>query len=238
VPVVPDGPVPPGVDYNMWLGPATERTFNQNRFHYNFRWFWDYAGGKMTDWGVHLLDMAFYAMDSWHPLSVSANGGKIVYPDDAMETPDVLESIYKFNDFSIIWKNNFALKSDETGRNHGLAFKGINGTLYVNRNGWEVVPNSSGGGDLMEKVPLTPSTGNHLDFHVKDFINCVKTREKTACDVETGRNVVINAHLGNIAYRTGETIKWNPDNNSFGNNSLANALILPEYRKPWELPKL
>ena len=109
----------------------------------------------MTDWGVHLLDMAFYAMDSWHPLSVSANGGKIVYPDDAMETPDVLESIYKFNDFSIIWKNNFALKSDETGRNHGLAFKGINGTLYVNRNGWEVVPNSSGGGDLMEKVSHT-----------------------------------------------------------------------------------
>lgn len=236
VPVVPDSPVPQGVDYNMWLGPSRERPFNKNRFHYNFRWFWDYAGGKMTDWGVHLLDMAFYAMDSWTPKSVSSTGGKVVFPDDAMETPDVLKAVYEFDNFNVVWENNFGIQKDETGRDHGLAFNGENGILFVNRGGWEVVPKKGKGGEMMEKVPFSPTKGNHLDFHVKDFINCIKSREKTACDVETGRDVAINAHLGNIAYRTGNTISWNPETNSFGNNSAANELITPYYRSPWKLP--
>ena len=238
VPVVPDSPVPAGVDYNMWLGPARKRAFNKNRFHYNFRWFWDYAGGKMTDWGVHLLDMAFYSMDSWLPNSVKAEGGKFVFPNDAMETPDTLTAKYEFNNFNIIWKNNFGLKTDKTGRDHGLAFSGENGILYASRKGWEVVPKINNGVELMEKVAFTPSVGNHLDLHVKNFIHCIKTREKTACDVETGRDVAINAHLGNIAYRTGNKLMWNPENNSFGNDQAANELIMPDYRDPWKLPIL
>ncbi|MFC2118284.1 Gfo/Idh/MocA family protein [Bacteroidota bacterium] len=236
VPLVPDSQVPDGVDYNMWLGPARNRAFNKNRFHYNFRWFWDYAGGKMTDWGVHLLDMAFYSMDSWLPNSVSAEGGKFVFPNDAMETPDTLTANYEFDDFKIVWKNNFGLKTDKTGRDHGLAFSGEKGILYASRTGWEVIPKTKNGIELMEKVPFSPSVGNHLDLHVKNFIQCVKSREKTACDVETGRDVAINAHLGNIAYRTGNNIVWNPENNSFGNDQAANALILPDYRSPWILP--
>src|SRR6478736_6597581 len=89
----PDGPVPDGVHYDMWLGPATKRPFNPNRFHFNFRWFWDYAGGLMTDWGVHLVDYALLGMNAKDPISIVASGGKMAYPDDAAETPDTLATV-------------------------------------------------------------------------------------------------------------------------------------------------
>ena len=84
LPKVPDSDPPPGVDYDMWLGPAPLRPFNANRFHYNFRWFWDYAGGKMTDWGVHLLDMALMMMDIQNPHEIISEGGNFVYPDGSL----------------------------------------------------------------------------------------------------------------------------------------------------------
>ena len=95
IPVLPNEPVPEGVDYDMWLGPATNRPFNRNRFHFTFRWFWDYAGGLMTDWGVHLLDFALFGMDVTAPKSIMAMGGKYGYPDDACETPDSLQTLYE-----------------------------------------------------------------------------------------------------------------------------------------------
>ena len=103
IPVKPDEAVPAGVDYDMWLGPAPRRPFNRNRFHFTFRWFWDYAGGLMTDWGVHLLDYALYGMNVTAPESIMASGGKFGYPDDACETPDLLQTIYTFKDFTVMW---------------------------------------------------------------------------------------------------------------------------------------
>ena len=103
VPVKPDAPTPAGVDYNMWLGPATMRPFNPNRFHFNFRWFWDYAGGLMTDWGVHLIDYALLGMNAKDPLTITATGGKMAYPDDAAETPDTLATVYDFGSFILLW---------------------------------------------------------------------------------------------------------------------------------------
>src|SRR5690606_9042576 len=105
VPVLPDSPVPKGVDYTMWLGPAPLQPFNENRFHFNFRWFWDYAGGLMTDWGVHLIDYALYGMKADLPKSVMAMGGKFAYPDDASQTPDTLQTLYEFDGFSLLWEH-------------------------------------------------------------------------------------------------------------------------------------
>ena len=102
LPVVADSPVPAGVDYDMWLGPAPKRPFNIYRFHYNFRFFWDYAGGLMSDWGVHLLDYALEGMGADLPSRVFSGGGKFAYPDDAMETPDTLMATYAYKDFNII----------------------------------------------------------------------------------------------------------------------------------------
>ncbi|MCD6346020.1 MAG: Gfo/Idh/MocA family oxidoreductase [Bacteroidales bacterium] len=238
VPVKPDGPVPKGVDYNMWLGPARQRAFNPNRFHYNFRWFWDYAGGKMTDWGVHLLDMAVQAMDIHHPREVQASGGKFVYPNDAMETPDTLTVNYQFKNLQLTWKNDFSKSTNHTGLGHGLIFKGQNGQLIASRGGWDVIPNIENGGPLMKAVDHQPSTGKDLPLHVRNFLDAVKSRDrKTHCSALIGRDVARVAHMGNIAYRTAETIHWNPESQSFA-ESKANELLSPAYRKPWKLPSL
>lgn len=106
IPKQPDAPVPAGVNYDLWLGPAQKRPFNPNRFHFNFRWFWDYAGGLMTDWGVHLVDYALLGMNAKDPLTVMASGGKMAYPDDAAETPDTLATVYDYGDFIMLWEQD------------------------------------------------------------------------------------------------------------------------------------
>jgi len=238
LPVVPDSAPPPGVDYDMWLGPAPLRPFNANRFHYNFRWFWDYAGGKMTDWGVHLLDMALMMTGVLNPQEIVSEGGNFVYPDHAMETPDTLTAKYRFGDLNVTWKNDFGQKTNEYGLNHGLVFHGENGRLVASRNGWEVFPEVKNGSPAIEAVEKQPQSGKDLPLHVRNFLDCVKSRNReTNCSAEIGRNVARVAHMGNISYRTGETIHWNSETATFQENA-ANDLLMPEYRKPWGLPKL
>jgi len=238
LPAVPDSPVPPGVDYDMWLGPAPQRSFNANRFHYNFRWFWDYAGGKMTDWGVHLLDMAMMMMQITNPQEASAEGGNLVYPDHAMETPDTLTVNYRFGQLRVTWKNNFGLMANEYGLDHGLVFHGENGKMIASRNGWEVVPEMLNGSPVIEAVAKQPSTGRDLALHIRNFLDSVKSRNlATNCSAKTGMNVARLAHMGNISYRTGETVHWNPETGRFLEDS-ANRLLIPEYRKPWGIPAL
>ena len=133
IPVVADSEVPSGVDYDMWLGPAPKRPFNKNRFHYNFRFHWDYAGGLMSDWGVHLLDYALEGMNADLPKNIYGAGGKIAYPDDSMETPDTLMATYAYNDFNIIWDHACGIHHGLYNRREGLAFFGEDGTLIFDR---------------------------------------------------------------------------------------------------------
>ena len=105
----------------MWLGPAPERPFNPNRFHFNFRWFWDYAGGLMTDWGVHEIDIALYAMKATAPISVMASGGKLAYPDDASETPDTLQAVFQYDHFNMLWEHALGIDGGCYGRTEGIA---------------------------------------------------------------------------------------------------------------------
>ena len=175
IPVKPDCPVPEGVDYDMWLGPAPKRPFNPNRFHFTFRWFWDYAGGLMTDWGVHLLDYALYGMNVTAPQSIMASGGKFGYPDDACETPDLLQTVYTFKDFTVMWDHAIGIDDGAYGRNHGLGFVGENGTLVVDRGGWEVIPERVNGKARMERVELRRSYGEGgLNLHVKNHWNVLR----------------------------------------------------------------
>lgn len=237
IPVKPDCEVPEGVDYDMWLGPAPKRPFNPNRFHFTFRWFWDYAGGLMTDWGVHLLDYALYGMDVTTPKSVMACGGKYGYPDDACETPDLLQTVYDFGDFTVLWDHAIGINDGAYGRTHGVAYVGENGTLVVDRGGWEVIPEVVNGNSRMEAVPLTKAYGEGgLNLHVKNHLECIKSRNR-ACNasIEIGAHIAKFSQLGNIAYRTGKKLYW--DGKSFG-DAEADSYLCKEYRKPWELPAL
>jgi predicted dehydrogenase len=224
----------------MWLGPAPKRPFNANRFHFTFRWYWDYAGGLMTDWGVHLLDYALFGMNRYVPNSVMASGGKYAFPTDAMETPDTMMAIYDFGDFNLVWDHTIGIYGQNYGRGHGVAFIGEYGTLVVDRNGWEVIPETTSVSAKkgMEAVPVQKGTGKGLDLHVKNFLECMKTRAKPNCDIETGAHIARIAHLGNIAYRLGRQVYWDGDKQQFKNDAKADAYIKAHYRAPWELPKI
>jgi predicted dehydrogenase len=239
VPVQPDGPAPAGVDYDMWLGPAPKRPFNPNRFHFNFRWYWDYAGGLMTDWGVHLIDMALYGMKAENPKSIMSIGGKFAYPDDAMQTPDTQTAVYEFNDFVLSWEHTIGIDNAAYGRPHGVAFIGTLGTLVVDREQWMVIPEVDGKHFKTEAIPVQKSSDNGLDLHAKNFIDCMKDRSKTpSCSIEVAANTATISHMGNIALRTGDKIYWDEKSKLFLNNPKANELIIPEYRSPWKFPKM
>jgi len=237
IPVLADEPTPPGVDYDMWLGPAHSRPFNRNRFHFTFRWFWDYAGGLMTDWGVHLLDFALYGMDVTTPKSIMAMGGKYGYPHDACETPDSLQTIYEFDGFNVIWDHAIGINDGGYGRTHGLGFVGENGTLVVDRNGWEVIPEIVNKEKRMEAVLLVKGTGEGLKNHVKNFLDCRLTRNRnTNASVEIGAHIAKFSQLGNIAYRSGKKLIW--DGTRFTNDDEVNKYLIPSYRDPWKLPAM
>jgi predicted dehydrogenase len=237
IPVVPDSEAPAGVDYDMWLGPAPSRPFNKNRFHFTFRWFWDYAGGLMTDWGVHLLDFALYGMDVTAPKSIMSAGGKFGYPDDAAETPDSLQTIYEFDGFNVMWDHATGINDGGYGRNAVLGFVGENGTLVVDRGGWEVIPENVNGVIRMEAVPWKKGTNQGLQNHVKNHLECIAKRDRnTNASIETGAHIAKFSALGNIAYRTGKKLVW--DGTRFTNDDESNTFLVPEYREPWKLPKI
>lgn len=235
VPKVPDSPVPEGVNYDEWLGPAPKRPFNKNRFHFTWRWYWEYAGGLMTDWGVHLIDYILYGTGKSIPISVMASGGKFAYPDDDMVTPDTMTAVYDFKDFLMIWEHTIGIGLGNWRRPHGMAYVGENGTLVLDRNGWEVVPEK----DRIEAVPLQKNVGVGLDLHVRNFIDCMKnsTPEKLNAGIDVGRNVALVAQMGNIAYRTGAKVYWDNDKQTFA-SAEANALITPEYYNGYKLPQI
>ncbi len=243
IPVKPDGPVPEGVDYALWLGPAPQLPFNPNRFHFNFRWFWDYAGGLMTDWGVHLIDYALFGMKATEPKSVMAFGGKFAYPDDASETPDTLTAIYEFDDFTLLWEHATGIDGGNYGRNHGIAFIGNNGTLVLDRGGWEVIPESNHESwrqlkdqPKMAAVPLQPSSGSGLGLHTENFIQAVRSRNASLlkAPIEVGYHAARVCHMGNVAFKKGERVHWDREKGTFTDPE-AHALSRIRYYNGWKL---
>jgi len=237
-PVVADSPVPEGVDYDMWLGPAPKRPFNKNRFHFHFRWFWDYAGGLMTDWGVHLLDMALAGMKAELPESAMSSGGKLAFPESAVETPDTQQVIYEYGDFLVTWDHAMGIGMGDWKREHGLSFIGNNGTLVVDRGGWEVF--SEGREEKkIEEVPRTKGTGQGLALHMDNWVNSIRENNReTTANPTIARAVACMAHMGNIALKTKSKIYWDPEKEEFQANAEATKLITPVYREPWKLPSL
>jgi predicted dehydrogenase len=228
----PDGDPPAGVDYDMWLGPAPKRPFNPNRFHFNFRWFWDYAGGLMTDWGVHLLNVCLWAMGPETPLRVFSSGGKRIV-DDNTETPDTQITVYDFPNYTLVFEHELLGGVGIGGRPHGMSFSGSEGTVIIDAQGWEVVREPD-----KTLVPFKKEAqGDGRPAHVRNFLDCVKSREKPVENLEAGHFVSTVAHLGNIAYLTKKQIEWDSKNERVVGDDQANRLVLANYREPWKLPK-
>jgi predicted dehydrogenase len=230
----PDEPVPPGVDYDMWLGPAPKRPFNRNRFHFNFRWFWDYAGGLMTDWGVHLVNIALWAMGPEWPKSVVSSGGKYVLEDNT-ETPDTQIAVYDFPSYTLIWEHSVQCGLGPDRREHAVVFTGADATLIVDNNGWEVVAEPKKREKVVEMRRRAPAGDNARVAHARNFLDCVRSRQQPVENLDVGHHVSAVAALGNIALRSKSRIEWDTAAERVTGNEAANALLRREYRAPWKL---
>jgi predicted dehydrogenase len=202
----------------------------------------------MTDWGVHEIDIALYAMQAEAPLSVMATGGKLAYPDDASETPDTLQAVFQYKDFSMLWEHATGIDNGPYNRREGIAFIGNNGTLVVDRSGYEVIVERQAEGysnwskEKMQPIEayVKPKDENILDLHTQNFVAAVKKNDQSFLNtpIRSGSIAAINAQMGNIAYKTGSKVLWNAQKGNFGDNTEANKLIKATYHNGWEMPTL
>ncbi len=239
IPVVPDSDPPPSVDYDFWLGPAPARPFNRNRFHFNFRWYYDYSGGLMTDWGAHMIDIANWGMGVTAPRAAVSTGGKFGFPEDAEETPDTQQALWEFDGFSMLWEHATAIGQGPYMRDHGVAFHGNNGVLVVDRGGWEVFPETETKDGRRQYrsagEPRRSARGDYHQLHVRNFLECMDTRERPRSDVGIGHASMIACHLGNIAFRMKRRVAWDEATETIPGDPEAQALVDRPYRAPWTL---
>jgi predicted dehydrogenase len=238
IPIVADSAVPAGVDYDRWLGPAQKRAFNANRFHFTFRWFWDYAGGLMTDWGVHLLDYALLGMNAAVPKTISAVGGNFADPSSPQETPDTLCSLYEFDKFNLVWDHALGIENGLFKREHGIAFIGDNGTLELDRSGWEVIEEAKSAKKIL--VERKPKVDNGLDKHMENFVSVIKSRKASDlhCSIQEASHVAMVSQMGNIAFRSGNKLTWNKESGKFTDDRINKKYLAAPYHNGYKLPKV
>ena len=239
----PDSDPPPTLDWDLWLGPAPKVPFNWNRFGVGDRWstfryFWDYAGGMMTDWGVHLLDIVQWAMKVEGPGAITASGGKWCLQDNR-DTPGTLQVTYEYPGFIATYESRFCNGNSMYNKGYGIEFHGTDGTLFVDRSGFEVKPErrKSGKkvGDQTAEMKMESANDDHFD-HVRNFLDCVKSRQRPISDIEIGHRSTTTCLLGNIAYRSKERLVWDVANQRLiGGGAEARRLLGREYRPPWKL---
>ena len=244
-----DTEAPASVDYDRWLGPAPKRAFNPNRFHLLFRWFSDYAGGMMSDWGVHLNDIVLWALDAKGPQAVTATGG-ILTSDDNRDTPDTLQVVYDFPGCTLTYSMRKGNGLPLNGHDYGILFCGTDGSLLLDRSGFEIIPDKvilpygiklAQGDRPLRQIGLEARKVNGVDGqgpHIKNFLDCLKSRDRPTSDIEIAHRSTNTCHLGNIAYTLGRKLVWDNATETFKGDDQANALLAREPRRGYELPKV
>jgi predicted dehydrogenase len=252
----PDSAPPAGFDYDMWLGPAPKRPFNPHRGLYHFRWFWDYSGGQMTNLGAHELDIVQWALQVKGPTAVVSTGGRFALQDNG-ETPDTQDALFEYPGFNAA----YSFREASQGRTgyRGLDFCGTKGMLTINRGGFEItpdhkidpanaIPNFSGqpvGGPVRSSGDVKPeawcepmkepgSSAEQLDLHVRNFLDCIKSRQRPIADVEDGHRTTTTCHLANISLRVGRKLRWDPEKEEILGDREASTYLERPYRKPWD----
>jgi predicted dehydrogenase len=256
----PDSDPPQGMDWDMWLGPAPNVPYNRARR--SFRIYRDYAGGELTNWGVHLIDIVHWATNVDTPLSAVSCGGKY-YMKDCRECPDTQEALFECPGFLLQYSTTLHNSYGHNGNpgakpfgSYGILIHGTLGTLFIDRAGYEIVPQMAGHSERISqdyREAFDDLTGSGLYFtsetlgergttslqhmpHVRNFLDCMKSRQLPIGDIEIGHRSTIPCHLGNIAFLTGEKILWDAKTERITNSAKANSLLTRKYRGPWNLP--
>jgi predicted dehydrogenase len=249
----PDTNPPNDAEWDAWLGPAPKAPYNRNRTYYNFRWFYHYSGGQLTNFGVHYMDMMRWCLGKESPQSVVAMGGKFVIKDNR-EIPDTMEVIWNFGDTLMMFAQYNANAAPGNLRGSDMELRGTKGTMYVHGNRWEVVPEKVTEIPTYARTPLDrvsersynpskkpviqeKSANGSADtaFHARNFLDCVKSRAKCNCDIETGHISTTNTIIANIAHKTKSYLEWDGKAERFTNNEAANRLLHYKYRAPYKL---
>jgi predicted dehydrogenase len=249
----PDGDPPPGLDWDAWLGPAPKVPFNANRFGVGpdrwstFRYFYDYANGWLGDWAVHLVDIVQWAMDVPGPRVVTCTGQKNAIKDN-VDTPDTLVATLEYPGFVCTYENRQANGNSMFAKGYGIEFHGTQATMFLDRSGFEVIPETrtvwqtTDAGDRKEtEVARSASmrmerVDDGLFNHVGNLLECVKTRQRPASDIELGHRSSAACLLANVALRSKERIEFDPVEQELKSPSpAARKLFAREYRAPWKL---
>lgn len=220
------GPVPAGVDYAMWQGPAPDRPFYPNRFHYNWHWFWNWGTGELGNNGIHAIDLARWGLGLDAPTSIVSTGGNFVLDDDE-ETPDTQVAIWRFPTAILIWEHRIWSKHPIDGSSFGVSFEGDQGTLIIGEREWKVVEGkTTAGGKIADPQAA----------HIANFLECVKSRKKPNAEIEIGHLSTRLCHLGNVAQRVGRRVDFDASTERFVNDAEADKLLSREYGKRFEMP--
>ncbi|MCX8089528.1 MAG: Gfo/Idh/MocA family oxidoreductase [Verrucomicrobiae bacterium] len=226
---VPDSAPPPELDYDMWLGPAPWRPYNANRVHYLFRFFWDYSGGQMTNWGAHHLDIVQWALDMDAGGPCRAEGYATYHPDGLFETPLTFEASYEYPGGVRV-----TVHSPHPGGLSGCRFVCEKGVLRVGRGVLETEPE-----ELLANAPAElPVRLYESKQHHQNWIECIKTRRAPICDAHVGHRSVTVCHLGNIAVRSGRVVRWDARAERIVGDAKLAAWLDKPYRPPWKLPEV
>ena len=250
----PDEPVPKGVDYDLWLGPAAKRPFNKNRFHYNWHWNWEYGCGDMGNQGVHEMDIARWGLGVTLPTKIMAMGGHVMF-DDAQQTPNVLMAMYEFPynegggdkkkilQFEVRhWIGNgedaMWLKGASQGNGYMATSGGnVTGNLFFGSKGY-MAKDVTQWQTFMGEKREPGETGSGLGNHYENFVNAVRAPDPAVFNkgIEDGFYSCAVIHLGNIAYRLGRTLTFDPETLTFPGDAEANAMLTRDYRAPYVVP--
>lgn len=230
---VPDEPVPAGLDWNIWQGPAPERNYNANRYTYGWRWMWDYGTGDMGNDGVHDLDIARWGLGVDYPTEVQCTADKLVFAGDIQETPDTQLATFKFPDQQalLVYEQRLWSPYHQEGFENGVAFYGTDGYIVVGRQGWKLV-------EKRNKVAIENAVTFSDMPHIQNFVDAIKNGSQLNCDIEEGYKSTLLAHLGNISFRVGRPLKFDSQTHSITGDQEANSLLKREGRNEFRIPDL
>ena len=229
---------PSGLQWDKWLGPRPKEPFNENIHPYKFRWHKNYSS-QMGNWGVHFLDVMRWGLGVEAPTRVVAIGGKYAVDDDR-DIPDTLQVTYEWPSGGIGVFGQYEANSGSATRarsGQDVEFRGTKGSLYLGYGSYEVIP--AKGGQFQDPdarmEPITVKSHANTEAHTRNFLDCVKSREKCNADIEIGHRSTCISHIGNIALEVGDILDWDPVKERFTNNDQANALLHYEYRDGYTL---
>jgi predicted dehydrogenase len=226
----PDGSPPAELDYDFWLGPAPKRAYNPLRSHFTYRYFWDYSNGMLIDFWCHYTDVVHWALDLKAPKSVSAAGGRWGV-NDAAETPNTMQVVSEYPNLLLTWTLHPNGRPGFDAMGSSVIFQGSAATLVTNYNRYEVYVKGKKEDDFKAPPHSIPDSPGH----VREFLDAIKSRQATSCNVEYGHLVTKGGLLASIAYRTGERLYWDDEHERFTGHTNANRHVTRHYRKPWKL---